>query len=271
MGRALRKALAGLLSVTLVLLLCLPPAQAQVSTSVGLSLCIAPCSATGDVRLLGDAFPAALVTILVDNSLAGTTVAAANSSFDKTISSLVAGNHTFSLFASDGNGHKTLTISFSINVITSSTITVSGILLSPIVAVPDSIKRPEALNESGVAKSNSTVTTFTHSDPITKQTATDTNGNWAVKITNILHIGSHTVNALVQDSLGNQSAQTADQNFNVKLSADLNVDNVVNLTDFSILMFSYLANPPPNLAADINDDGKADLVDFSIMMFYWTR
>ena len=56
------------------------------------------------------------------------------------------------------------------------------------------------------------------------------------------------------------------------LSADLNVDNSVNLTDFSILMFSYGRNPPANKAADINDSGGApNLVDFSVMMFYWSR
>lgn len=242
---------------------------AQVSTSVNLTINIP--FPTGDIRFIGDAFPGALVTILKNGSVAATTTANGGSVFDSTVAGLNPGVYAFGLFAQDNAGHKTLTLSFDISVITGMTVTVSGILLSPIVVVPDSVRRSEPLTESGLAKSGSTVTTFTHSDPITKQTTTDANGNWLIKITNVLHVGNHSVSALVQDGLGNQSATTVDQNFTVKLSPDLNWDNVTNLTDFSILMFSYLANPPPNLAADINDDGKADLVDFSVMMFYWSR
>jgi hypothetical protein len=254
----------------LVALLVLPlTASAQVSTSVGLSVTVG--QVTGDIRFVGDAFPSALVTLLKNGSVAATTAANGSSVFNTSISGLNPGVYTFGLYAQDNSGHKTLTLSFDINIITGMTITVSGILLSPIAVVPESIKRPESLTESGLAKNNSTVTTFTHSDPITKQTTSDASGNWVVKITNVLHLGSHSVNALVQDNLGNQSAQTAAQNFEVKLSADLNVDNLVNLTDFSILMFGYGVSPPPNLAADINDEGHADLVDFSIMMFYWSR
>lgn len=226
---------------------------------------------TGDIRLVGDAFPGALVTFLKDGAVAGTVVANSASRFDQTFSALTAATYTFSIYAQDSNSRKTLTISFSVAAIAGTTVTVSGILLSPILVVPDSIKRPEALNESGVARHNSTVTTITRSDPITKQTSTNGSGEWSIRISDILHLGEHNVSALVNDGLGTQSEQVS-RNFQVKLSADLNIDGSVNLTDFSILMFSYGTNPPPNLASDINDNGNApDLVDFSIMMFYWSR
>lgn len=226
---------------------------------------------TGDIRLVGDAFPGALVTFLKDGAVAGTTVANSVSRFDQTFSALTPGTYNFSIYAQDSEGRHTLTISFSAAAIASMTVTVSGILLSPILVVPDSIKRPEAVTESGLAKHNSTVTTFTRSDPITKQTTTNSSGQWSIRISDILHLGEHSVSALVNDGQGTQSEQ-ASRNFQVKLSADLNIDGSVNLTDFSILMFSYGTNPPPNLASDINDNGGApDLVDFSIMMFYWSR
>jgi hypothetical protein len=226
---------------------------------------------TGDIRLVGDAFPGALVTFLKDGAVAGTVVANSASRFDQTFSALTPATYTFSIYAQDSEGRHTLTISFSAAAIASMTVTVSGILLSPILVVPDSIKRPEAVTESGLAKHNSTVTTFTRSDPITKQTTTNSSGQWSVRISDILHLGEHSVSALVNDGQGTQSEQ-ASRNFQVKLSADLNIDGSVNLTDFSILMFSYGTNPPPNLASDINDNGNApDLVDFSIMMFYWSR
>lgn len=260
------------LSIALLLVVLVIPqlARAQISTGVDIGFTLGT-GTTGDVRLIGDAFPNAFVTILKDNAVIDTSTANSSSVFDRTITGLTPGIVTFSLFAQDSDGHKTVTISFSVSVISNSTVTVSGLLLSPILIVPDSIKRPEKLNESGLAKQNSTVTTFTHSDPIVKQGATNTNGQWAIIISDVLHLGSHSVTALVQDSGGGQSQLTSAKDFIVKLSADLNIDDFVNLTDFSILMFNYGTSNPPNLAADINDNGPVDLVDFSIMMFYWTR
>jgi hypothetical protein len=241
-----------------------------ISSSVDLSATIAGGGTTGNVKFTGDAFPNALVTILMGGSVVGTTSANGLSAFNKTIININAGVHTFSLYAQNGQGKKTVTISFNANVIANATITFSGILLSPIVTVPDSIKRPESLTESGVAKQASTVTTFTHSDTITKQTGTDGGGNWAVTINDVLHLGSHNVTALVIANGGAQSELTNPIDFLVKISADLNIDTRVNLTDFSILMFSYGQNNPGAKASDINDDTHVDLIDFSVMMFYWT-
>lgn len=236
----------------------------------GVTVSLTIPASSGDVRFTGDAFPAAMVTILDNNSVAGTTTANGSSVFDKTIQGLTPGVHTFGIFGQSLDNRKTLTLSFNINVISGSTVTVSGILLPVIFTVPESHKRPAVLSESGLAKNGGTVTTITQSDPITKQTTVDSNGNWSVQISDILRIGTHSATALVNDNSGNQSIQTT-QSFQVVLSADLNVDEFVNLTDFSILMFNYGTSSPPNKAADINDNGPVDLVDFSVMMFYWSR
>lgn len=226
----------------------------------------------GDVRFTGDAFPNALVTILDGGSVVGTTNANSTSFFDKTIQALSPGTHTFSIFGQALDGRKTLTISFNINVISGSTITVSGILLPPIISVPAQEKRPAPFPQSGLARHNSTVTTFTNShNQISHQVGTNGAGEWNLSLTDILHLGGHNASALVNDGSGNQSVLSASQAFEILLSADLSLDNLVNLTDFSILMFSYGLVTPPNKAADINDSGSApDLVDFSVMMFYWT-
>ena len=99
---------------------------------------------------------------------------------------------------------------------------------------------------------------------------TNSSGVWSLKVDIVLHLGAHTVSGLVNDGFGNQSILTTPTNFEILLSADLSIDNLVNLTDFSILMFNYGTSNPPNAAADINDNGPVDLVDFSVMMFYWT-
>ncbi|QQG49934.1 MAG: hypothetical protein HZB70_04015 [Candidatus Berkelbacteria bacterium] len=225
----------------------------------------------GDVRFTGDVFPGAIVSILDGGMVAGTTVANAASFFDKTIQGLLPGLHTFGVFGQSLDGRRTLTLSFTINVVAGSTVTVSGILLPPVISVPASEKRPVALIESGLARHNSTVTTFTNShNQISQQVSTNSNGEWSVSIGDVLHLGGHTASALVNDGNGNQSVLTDAKSFEVMLSADLNIDNLVSLTDFSMLMFNYGTSNPANKAADINDNGPVDLVDFSVMMFYWT-
>lgn len=237
----------------------------------GVTLTLTVPSPNGNVRFTGDAFPNAFVTILDGGAVAGTTTANATSFFDKTITGLSPVVHTFSIFAQDGGGRKTITLSFNVNVIAGSTVTVSGILLPPIITIPTQEKRPVPFPESGLARHNSTVNTFVGGKSTTNDSAgTNSAGAWSLNVSIVLHLGAHTVSGLVNDGFGNQSILTTPQNFEILLSADLSIDNLVNLTDFSILMFNYNTSNPPNAAADINDNGPVDLVDFSVMMFYWT-
>lgn len=226
----------------------------------------------GDVRFTGDAFPNAIVTILDGGAVAGTTTANATSFFDKTISGLSPTMHTFGVYAQALDGRKTLTLSFNITVLSGMTITVSGILLPPILSTPTQEKRPKTFVQSGLARHSSTVNTFT-AGPTNRndQATTNAAGEWQVNVPQVLHLGAHTVSALVNDGSGGQSVLTNPNTAEILLSADLNVDNLVQLTDFSMLMFNYGLANPPNAAADINDNGgQVDLVDFSVMMFYWT-
>jgi|GEM_PF-1507213 len=248
------------------------PQGAAVAITTGTTFSLTIPSPAGSVRFTGDAFPGALITILDGGAVIGNAVANSTSFFDKTVSGLSAGIHTFGIFGQALDGRKTITLSFNINVVGGTTTTVGGILLPPIITVPTSAKRPATLPQTGLARHNSTVTTFTNShNAISRQTTTDANGQWSVSVTDVLHLGAHTASALVNDGSGNQSILSGVQNFEITLSADLNIDNLVNLVDFSILMFNYGLANPPNLAADINDSGsQVDLVDFSVMMFYWT-
>lgn len=227
---------------------------------------------TGNLRLTGYAFPGALVTFLRQGVVAGTSTANSSSFFDKTITGLDLGVQTFSIYGSDSEGRSTLTLSFDANIISGSTITLSGFLLPPIIAVSKTtLKRPDVQTASGMARQSATVTAFFNSDPIAKQVTTSGSGSWEARVPESFHLGSHSTNALVQDADGNQSVLSQTRSFTVVLSADLNVDNLVNLTDFSILMFDYGQKNPVNKATDINDNGGApDLVDFSVMLFYWT-
>ena len=58
------------------------------------------------------------------------------------------------------------------------------------------------------------------------------------------------------------------------LSADLNCDGNVNLTDVAILLSFWGKDPSGSTSCkspDINQDGKVNLADFSIMMSQWTK
>jgi len=242
-----------------------------ITSSVNFSLSIP--FPTGNLRVTGFASAAALITFLKNGSVMGTTVADSGSHFDKTLTGLNPGVITISMYATDVKGRNTVTLSFDVNIISGTTITLGDFLLPTTVGVgKEVLKRPETQTADGYAKSSSKITSFFNSSPpITKEVNTANDGSWQAKVPEVMHLGSHNTNALVQDSGGNQSLLSQSVPFKVVLSADLNVDNKVNLTDFSILMFSYGTAPPPNLAADINDNsGAPDLVDFSIMMFYWT-
>jgi hypothetical protein len=244
-----------------------PPDPPPFSTSVTANL----TGPTGNLRLIGYASPNALITFLHEGSVMGTVVASAESLFDKTFTGFLPGVQNFSLYGSDATGRTTLTLGFDTNIISGSTITLSGFLLPPtlIVAKP-TLKRPDAQVSSGLARQDATVTAFFNSDPISKQVPTNTDGKWEARVSEIFHLGTHSASALVQDKNGSQSILSQSLPFNVILSADLNIDDFVNLIDFSILMFNYGTAQPKNKAADINDNGPVDLIDFSVMMFHWT-
>ncbi len=245
-------------------------ANLAISDGVAVSLTIP--FPNGDVRFTGDAFPNAFITILDGGAVVGTSNANGTSFFDKTISGLAPVTHTFGIYGQALDGRKTLTLSFNINVMAGATTTVSGILLPPVLTTPNQEKRPKSLLQSGLARHNSTVNTFTAGPTnLNHQATTNANGEWQVSVPQVLHLGAHSISALVNDGGGGQSVLTNPSTSEILLSADLNVDNLVSLTDFSMLMFNYGLSSPPNEAADINDNGgQVDLVDFSVMMFYWT-
>lgn len=258
----------------LALLLLFPPiAKADppgpVSSSVTVSATIP--YPTGNLRLIGYASPNAQVVFLRNGLVAGTATANSASFFDKTLTGIDPGVYNFSIYGNDSRGRTTLTLSFDATIISASTVTLSGFLLPPTLNVgKTTLKRPETQTGEGSARDGTQVTAFFNSETVTKQATVPSSGEWQVSVPETFHLGAHSASALTQDGDGNQSTLSQTRSFTVVLSADLNVDNLVSLTDFSILMFNYGRSSPPNKAADINDNGPVDLVDFSVMMYHWT-
>jgi len=74
---------------------------------------------------------------------------------------------------------------------------------------------------------------------------------------------------------GGSSSNSDDDDDTVVTSttpADINGDNKVNGTDFSILLaFWKTTGPLTNAAVDLNHDSKVDSVDFSILLYRWSK
>ncbi len=228
----------------------------------------------GGIQFVGEASPGAQVTFKRNGAVIGTEVALVDSSFDRSFGSEPLGDATYSLYATDLNGRNSATVSYDVTILPIVTTTLSGIFLpTTFQLASNSLKRSQIQTASGTTRQDSTITTFwsgaKYGESFSSQVPSSASGNWSSVPGQTLHLGSYAASAIVQKPGGALSPQTPPASFQVVLSADLNNDNRVNLTDFSILMFFYLQTNI-NKPADINDDLKTNLTDFSIMLFFWT-
>lgn len=248
-------------------------AKADTVTSASTTTSATVSAQTGTLRIVGYASPQAIVYFQETGSIIGTQAANSSSYFDKTFTGVSPGIHLISLYATAGSSHTTLTITFSVNVTTGSTTIVSGVLLpSTLVLGENEVKRPFTLTATGRARSDSSVRVFISGsgDSNSNNINTNSNGEWSININPKLHLGNKTTYAMVLDNSGGQSEFSHSKNYEVKLSADLNADRIIDLTDFSIMMYDYGVGNPSNVLADVNDDGVVNLTDFSIMMYHWS-
>ena len=86
------------------------------------------------------------------------------------------------------------------------------------------------------------------------------------KLTN----GTYYFSVSAYDTSNNESSFSSEVSKSVSSDANLtlNIDNLVNTQDFSILLSSWdsISNPP----ADINQNKIVNTQDFSIMLSQWT-
>jgi len=231
---------------------------------------------TATVIFEGKAYPKALVTILRNGSVAGTVIADSSGDFSKTLTGVPAKTWTFGVYAKDTEGRKSVTLGFSISVIAETEMKVSGIFISPTIALSEEVvRRGATLEIFGQAYPKSDVHIFISSPtPTIKKIKTSQKGKWRVPLdTTPLIVGTHTSKAKAMTDEGEQSPFSDELIFKVVeycKGADLNFDSRVDLVDFSILLYYWGQRKPANICADINQDGMVDLIDFSIMMYFWT-
>ena len=201
------------------------------------------------------------------------------------------GVYTFSVFAEDAKDRKSLTLSFTINVIGGMTTTISGIFIPPTITANREIFFPdEALELDGYAFPNGEVNVFINSpDEIIERIPSASDGLWALSFpVSRLGMGDHASRAKTRAGDGDQSAFSETRLFRIVprgvfpsgvpapsvspracRGADLNYDGKVNLTDFSVMLFWWQSRDPLHPCVDINKDGIVNLRDFGMMMYQW--
>lgn len=230
------------------------------------------------VILKGKAYPLSDITILQDGRVVLNTVADNEANFSAKIPDLTSGIYTFGLWAEDNRGLRSITFSFTTNVLAGTITTIGGIFLPPTISVDKtSIKRGETVVFLGQTAPQSDLSLHINSEvPIVKDFKSDNNGLWSLSFnTSPLEEGEHTGKSKAVSSDGLLSSFGKVVNFFVGkdvpkkkcANGDLNEDGKMNLVDFSIMFFHWNS---ANDCADQNDDGIVNIVDFSILLYWWT-
>ena len=235
---------------------------------------------TTKVIIKGMAYPLSRVTIMKDGSIETTIIADSQANFNVEITNITPGIWTFGIYAEDNEGRKSITFSFTTNVISGMTTTISGIFLPPTIDLSKTIiQRGETLNFLGQTAPQSDISIFIRSDEIIKKTTAQADGTWFYGFdTTPLEEGSHGTRAKATSLGGLLSTFSNTLAFYVGKETpgvpgavcsqgDLNGDGKTNLIDFSILIYWWERY---DSCADQNGDGKVNLVDLSIMVYWWT-
>jgi len=230
------------------------------------------------VIIKGKAYPLSSVTILQDGKIATTIQADSQANFKMEITNITPGVWTFGVWSEDKRGVKSLTFSFTTNIISGITTTISGIFLPPTIEIDKTfVQKGEILNILGQTAPQSEISIIVNSpEEIIKKTKAETDGTWFYGFdTTPLEEGSHgtRANATSLEGLSSTFSQTLTFSVGRELieklcpKGDFNKDGKVNLVDFSILLYWWGRY---NACADQNRDGIVGLADFSIMLHWWT-
>ena len=236
----------------------------------------------------GRAYPKSTVTLLKDAQIAATTIAGSDANFSITLSGLSGGNYIFSVYSEDNKGIRSSLLTFPVSVTSGATTKVSGIFISPTIAVDKSeVKRGDNIAIFGQSTPQADIIISVSSEEeFFAKTISDKEGIYLHNFdTTVLDYGLH--NTKSKASIGNLAVSSFSRVISFKVGTitvpkekleiskgDLNNDNKVNLVDFSIAAYWYKRPISAEFAIKeaerLNGDGKVDLIDFSIMAYYWT-
>lgn len=233
------------------------------------------------VVVRGKSYPNADVHILLDGVTVGIVNADSKADFYFEITDVSAGVASFGFWSEDVNGLKSTLLTLTFRVTSGAVTTIAGVYIAPSIDTDkQSVRQGEDILIFGQTVPGTTVNIHINSEEehIVQASSTD-EGAWGFTFnTEPLAEDFHTAKAYFEIGVeGNmiQSGFSKSVSFAVSQlggeavcpEADLNQDDRVNLTDFSILLYYWGTD---NACSDQNQNGSVELIDFSIMMYYWT-
>ncbi len=239
-----------------------------------------PPSISTKVVLIGKAYPGSDINVLMDGKLVKMVKADSEANFRAEVEDITSGVSSFSIWAVDKYGGRSIAYSFTSYITENTITTLSGVYLPPTIDVnKTSLQKGEILDIFGQTIPEVEISVYVFSEEIIATTTSDEIGAWLYKFnTKVLEEGSHTAKAMSKITPYEKSGFSQVLVFNVGKGivpgmnticpyADLNKDGNTNLVDFSILLYWWNKESAP---ADQNMNGIVDLADFSIMLYYWT-
>ncbi len=231
-----------------------------------------------NVTIRGTAYPSATVTILKDGEVVRVVEADSSGDFEMSLVDQTPGITTYGFWALDRANRRSITYAATFQVVQNAMTTLAGILIPPTLTVtPDRTAPGGTVAFEGSAAPDSELYAFVDSQEDPERAAVLGSGAWSIAYgtATLTPETTHTVRAqyirkqselksgfsqLVTFFVGNGTPSDG-------VTADLNKDGAIDLTDFSILLFNWNTN---TASSDINGDGVVSLPDFSIMLFNWT-
>ncbi len=239
------------------------------------------------VVMSGNTFPNAKLTLLKDGAIATTLFANIDGTFQITLNNLNFGNYQLSLFAEDSTGNTSSPHVLNVSAVTTQPYIYSGILLPPTLTIsPNLIKANSDFIAKGYSAPNSTVSLIVPGGQTLGSAVAGQNGYYEITATANIPSGLYSLRAIASlngiSSMYSKPVQVLVYSgelppgeipltppSQLASCVDYNRDRRVNLVDFSILLFWFNKNEPPD-NIDCNNDNYIDLKDFSILMYFWT-
>jgi hypothetical protein len=243
--------------------------------AVGSPATLGPSLVFGTVRFSGRAFPEARISITAFGAQTipvGQSTASSDGSFDISFSGVLPGAVSYGLVVTDKEGTGSQTKVYNLEVPESDSVSVTDILIPPTIGfLRGAVARGDNLVITGYGVPQSSIRLFVGDIQSSESARTDDAGRYRIVLNTVnMALGSH------EFRVRETTPQGVESDFSVRRSAvvsqlftpsaDLNGDDKVDISDWSIFLAEYGSPGGAGGSLDLNGDGKVDITDFSIFI-----
>lgn len=285
--------------IILPIIICLPVISAffavsvHAETSVSVSLSVGEATNETSLTLSGLTSPKAVVTIMRDGAVVGTTSADDGGCFSLTLTAQTPGIKEYKIYATDRGGLNTSTIGYSINLTANATTSLDNIFLPPTMAMDKTkVKQGENIKFSGFSYPSSTVTILFSPNAFSKSVSVANSGVWDYYLeTKDVGSGEYRAYAistyLSMQSLGSSPftltiESVGAPSFLAPLKEllrlpeaialfDPNKDGKIDISELFDVTSAWFKEFRKRFGGtcDLNNDGRCDVLDFSILLYHF--